>query len=187
MRKILLLILMTVALFVNAQGHMTFKGIEIDGTVPEMVKKLEGKGYTKLPQMGEVTMLTGTFTGQDVMLGLYTTPVTKTVYGIMVIYMDNADSWALLSGKYEGLKERLTSKYGEPDEVIEKFDWPYSQSSSPLYALRNEHATYKTRFKTDNGGVTLSIIPNQSVLTVGLFYWDKENFAKNSAEVEDEL
>lgn len=175
------------ALLIMAEGHMTFKGVEIDGKLPDVVKQLEGKGYTKVSMENGIAMMLGTFTGQSVMLGVYTTPVTKTVSRITVIYPEGENSWTILSNQYEGLKERLTNKYGEPDEVIEKFDYPYSITNHPLMAFELEKATYRTHFKSGNGGVTLSIIHYQMVTAVCLLYWDKENEAKMNAELEDEL
>ena len=187
MKKIFLAIILFAATLVNAQGHMTFKGIEINGSLQDVAKQLESKGFTKVSIEKDVASFVGTFTGQNVLIGAYATPISKTVSRIAVIYPEGGDSWTILSNQYEGLKERLTSKYGEPDEVTEKFDYPYSTSSYPLLAFEMEKALYRTRFKTENGGVTLSIIHYQTATAVCLLYWDKENEAKMDAELEDEL
>lgn len=175
------------ALFVMAEGHMTFKGVEINGSVSSVVKQLEEKEFTKISEEKGMAMMYGKFTGQDVGLGIYATPVSKTVSRIGVIYPNESDTWTLVSSQYEGLKERLTKKYGEPTEVIEKFQYPYSENSHPLIAFKLEKAEYKTRFEAENGGVTLSILYNQGQTVVVLLYWDKENEAKMESELEDEL
>lgn len=176
-----------VSVSVLAEGHMKFKGVEITGKLPEVVKQLTDKGYTKVSQDKDYVAMYGSFTGQNVVLGVYATPISKTVSRIAVIYPEGGDSWTILSNQYEGLKERLTNKYGEPSEVIEKFEYPYSPTSHPLMAFELEKATYKTRFLTDNGGVTLSIIHYQMTTAVCLLYWDKENEDIMTAELEDEL
>ena len=188
MKKLFLLFaaaLMTVS--VMAEGHMKFKGIEITGKLPDIVKQLTDKGYTKVSQDKDYVAMYGSFTGQNVVLAVYATPISKTVSRIAVIYPEGGDSWTILSNQYEGLKERLTNKYGEPSEVLEKFESPYSPTSLPLMAFELEKATYKTRFRTENGGVTLSIIHYQTTTAVCLVYWDKENEDKMTAELEDEL
>lgn len=187
MRKFILAALIAVAALASAQGHMTFKGVEINGKAADVVRQLENKGFTRAPQENGVSLLTGTFTGQPVIVGVVTTPISKTVSRIAVTYPESGSSWTLLSNQYEGLKERLTSKYGEPDEVIEKFEIPYSPTSYPLQAFQLEKATYKARFTTENGGVTLSILQFITTPAVCLLYWDKENEAKMDAELEDEL
>ena len=188
MKKLFLLIaaaLMTVS--VMAEGHMKFKGVEITGKLPDIVKQLTDKGYTKVSQDKDYVAMYGSFTGQNVVLGVYATPISKTVSRIAVLYPEGGDSWTILSNQYEGLKERLTNKYGEPSEVLEKFEYPYSPTSHPLLAFELEKATYRTRFLTENGGVTLSIIHYQMTTAVCLLYWDKENEDKMTAEMEDEL
>lgn len=188
MKKLFILLAASLAMLnMMAEGHMKFKGIEIDGKLPIVVKQLEEKGYTKVSEDQEYVALYGTFTGQNVIIGVYATPISRTVNRIAVIYLENGDSWTILSGQYEGLKERLTNKYGEPSEVIEKFEYPYSPTESPLLAFGTDKATYKTRFITDNGGVTLSIIHYQMTTVVCLLYWDKANEDKLTAEMEDEL
>ena len=187
MRKFILAALIAVTTLANAQGHMTFKGVEINGKAADVVKQLENKGFEKVSQENGVSLLTGTFTGQQVIVGVISTPISKTVSRIAVMYPTGGDSWTIVSNQYEGLKERLTNKYGEPDEVIEKFETPYSPTSFPLQAFQLEKATYRTRFKSENGGVTLSILHYKTETVVCLLYWDKENEAKMAAEVEDEL
>lgn len=182
---ILFAVLLTAS--VMADGHMKFKGIEIDGKLPVVVKQLEEKGYVKVSEDKEYVALYGTFTGQNAVIGVYATPISKTVSRIAVIYPESGESWMILSGQYEGLKDRLTNKYGEPSEVIENFEYPYSPTEYPLQAFQLEKATYKTRFITENGGVTLSIIHYQMTTAVCLIYWDKTNEDKLSAEMEDEL
>ena len=188
MKKLFLLLVASfVMLNVMAEGHMKFKGVEIDGQLPVVVKQLEKQGFITVSADKDLATLAGTFTGQNVIIGVYATPISKTVNRIAVIYPEIGDSWIILSGQYEGLKERLTNKYGEPSEVIEKFEFPYSPTNHPLMAFELEKATYKTRFLTDNGGVTLSIFHYQSTTVVCLLYWDKENEDKLSAEMEDDL
>lgn len=172
-----------------AQEHMTFKGIELNGTASAMAKKLEGQGFSKYEALKDVEVLSGKFTGQDVFLGIYSTPVSKVVCRVAVIYVNCmlADSWMVLSDQYESLKEMLTKKYGSPDEVIEEFKSPYSVQNSPLQAFKFEKATYKTRYKTENGGITLSISGFKSYITVILLYWDKQNEDLMEAELESDL
>ena len=183
MRKFILAALIVVAALASAQGHMTYDGIELNGKIENVVRQLGKKGYTLVSQKDGVVMMAGTFMEQPVMLAPIYTPIAKTVYRIAVMYPDDKNSWPLLSNRYADLKARLIREYGEPDEVIEQFDSPYSAQNDPLKAFELKKATYKTSFKTKNGSVTLNISSYSAGIVVNLIYTDKKNEAKLEAEM----
>ena len=60
MKKILVaLALMMGAICVNAQEHLKFKGVPIDGTLESFTRQLEAKGYTREAYGGDVQVMKG--------------------------------------------------------------------------------------------------------------------------------
>ena len=58
----------------------------------------------------------------------------------------------------------------------------------PKSSLEDGYSTAKMGFRCDNGGVGISIEKTlHSYISTRIFYWDKENNAKNKAEVESDL
>lgn len=183
MKRILLTVVcVIITFFAQADGHMMFKGVEIDGDVESFKTKLAKQGFSGLVQDG-AGIMTGSFTGEEVMLAFYATPLTKLVYSVVVIYQPQSQ-WSLLENKYSGLVESLKKKYGEPKESI----WDVDKYSEPKHELMMDRATIITRFECENGGVSTGIrnLPEFG-LVVFITYWDKENDALNNAEVESDL
>ena len=88
MERILLTIICLVAIiFAYAEGHMTFKGIEIDGDLPSFVAKLEAQGFIKQSAGEDYATMTGSFTAEDVKLYIHATPISKTA--LLSEYVDD--------------------------------------------------------------------------------------------------
>lgn len=174
------------ALLAMADGHMTFKGIEIDGTAQEFAKNLTAKGFKTVGIENGNAMLTGTFTGQDVIVVAYSTPNTKKVYRIGVIYQGGSQ-WSLIYNQYSNLKEMLIKKYGEPTDFVEEVTESYLKGSE-LHALHMDKLNYQCDFKTEQGNVILKIAHER---TLGDFilvaYTDAVNGQIAESEMIDEL
>lgn len=183
MKRFLLTIICVVAvIFVYAEGHMTFKGIEIDGDLPSFVAKLEAQGFIKQSIGEDYATMTGSFTAEDVKLYIHATPISKTVYGVSVIYKPQ-DSWPHQESHYRNLAKSLKTKYGEPVEDV----WEVNELV-PKSSLEDGYSTAKMGFRCDNGGVGISIEKTLHYdVSTRIFYWDKENNAKNQTEVESDL
>lgn len=183
MKKILLsIICVMAAIFAQAEGHMMFKGIEIDGDLESFKSQLEKQGFSGVVQ-DRGGVMTGSFTGEDVMLVFYATPITKLVYSVLVMY-ESQSQWSILENKYNSLVGSLKKKYGEPKESI----WDVDENSDPRHELIMDRATIVTHFGCENGGISIGIdnIPEYGV-AVYIIYWDKENDALKEAEEESDL
>ena len=183
MKKLLLTIICVVAaMFAHAEGHMTFMGIEIDGTLDSFKSKLEKRGFTGVIINGAGGM-TGKFTGEDVLVAFYATPKTNIVFNASVAY-DPLSQWSMLETKYNSLVKVLTEKYGAPTEVI----WDVSEYGDPEHELRMGRAKIGTRFECENGEVFVSIVNvPQYGITIVLSYTDKENGALYNSEIKSDL
>ena len=183
MKRILLTIIFVVAvIFAYAEGHMTFKGVDINGNIESFVAKLEEQGFVKQSIKKDHAIMTGFFTAEDVILYIHATPISNTVYGVSVVYKP-ADSWPNQETHYRNLRMSLARKYGDPIAEIWDVD-----DFLPEQKLKEGYSTAKTEYGDANGGVTISI---ESTVHVGvstrIFYWDKENQTKNQEEIESDL
>ena len=183
MKRFLLTIICVVAvILVYAEGKMTFKGIDIDGDLPSFVDKLEMQGFVMQDMRDDCAIMSGTFTAEDVKLYIHATPISKTVYGVSVIYKPQ-DSWPHQESHYKNLAKSLKTKYGEPVEDV----WDVG-AIGPQSSLKDGYSTAKMGFRCDNGGVGISIEKTLHYdVSTRIFYWDKENDTKNKAEVESDL
>lgn len=165
-------------------AHFTFKGIPIDGSSSQFIDKLIEKGFALKGIRGGVTFLNGKFAGEEVRVCVETTP--DIFYQVMVIY-DEKYSWKSIKTQYNDMKLMLIEKYGEPTDVIEKFEsLDYEKTNMEFFALREDKCTYMSNFMTNegNGMIRLSISSNACLI---LNYVDVINFLKARAEVYEDL
>ena len=186
----LIFTLTTMLTFAQKSEHLTFKGVPIDGTLNEYVSKMKQNGFTHLGTEDGTAILNGDFAGyKDCYVGVSTLKQNDLVNKIAVIFPDN-DTWSTLSGNYFDLKKMLTEKYGEPSDVVEKFD-TYSQprdDKSRMYQVGMDRCKYYSIWQTDKGEIQLSI-EHESVIKyfVRLGYFDKINNEIIKAKAIDDL
>ena len=146
MKRILLTIIFAVAvIFAYAEGHMTFKGIEIDGKLESFVEKLQTQGFELAYINDYVAVMKGRFTAEDVTVFIYTTPISKLTHTVIVKY-EPQNQWSTLENKYNNLVESLKKKYGEPSDSV----WEVNNSGDPEHELKMGRARIMTFFDTDN-------------------------------------
>jgi hypothetical protein len=158
--------------------HMTFKGVPIDGTLNEYVLKMKKSGFTHIGTEDGFALLKGDFAAyKDCMLGVATLKDKDLVNKITVIFPE-CDTWSSLSSNYYNIKELLTEKYGEPSEIVEKFDtYPEPKDdNSKMFEVGMNKCKYYTTYELENGTIQLSIENNGlSTSFVMLSYFDKTN------------
>lgn len=183
MKRILLTIICVVAvLFAYAEGHMTFKGIEIDGDLESFIAKLEQQGFAKKSIGEDFAIMAGNFTAEDVQLVIHTTPVSKIVYSVSVIYKPT-DSWPSQEAHYRNLASTLKKKYGEPIDEI----WDVNELT-PRSSLGDGYSTARIQYRHADGGISISIVKTlHNNVSTRISYWDKDNNAKYREEVESDL
>ncbi len=175
-----IILLFTIASFAQGQtsDHLAFKGVPIDGTLTEYVTKMKQNGFTHLGTENGIATLNGDFAGyKDCNVGVSTLNQKDLVYKIAVLFHER-ETWSTLSGNYFDLKQMLTEKYGNPSDVVEKFD----SGSEPrddgvkMYNVMFDNCKYYTNFQTDKGNIELSI-DHDGVTScfVKLVYFDKIN------------
>lgn len=151
-------LLLPITMFAQSE-HLTFKGIPIDGTLRQFTTQLTQKGFTKLGSENGQAMLTGDFAGYKDCYVLVNSVDQKDLVYLVGVMFPALDQWGLLEANYTKLKKMLTTKYGEPSEVVEKFQSRVQPRNDrdKLYELEFDRCTYKTIFDTEKGRIALSL------------------------------
>jgi len=185
MKRIIITLIWTLAFLVtiaqtneNSIEHMTFKGVPIDGTLSEYVSKMKQSGFTLFESEDGVAMLKGDFAAyKDCIIGVATLKGKDLVSKITVIFPEQ-ETWSSLSSNYYYLKELLTEKYGEPSEIVEKFE-TYSEPDDDrerMYAVKTDKYKYYTTYELKNGTIQIKIDHQQGISCfIRLTYFDKIN------------
>lgn len=186
---LIFMIIIALSLFAQTTEHLKFKGVPIDGTLSEYVLKMKQAGFQLIETDDGVAVLEGEFAGyRGCLIAVSTLKSVNVVNTIGVIFPARED-WSSLEGNYEHLKSMLTTKYGEPADVVEKFQG-YStprDNNAKIYELLMDRCTWYTIFETENGDIQLSLEKGDyGEYFVLLKYYDKINTeAVRSAAMED--
>ena len=174
----------------QAQEHLTFKGVPIDGTLDTYVANMKKAGFTFIGEDDGIAMLRGDFAGyRNCTIGVVTLKSIDIVNRISVLF-DSHQDWNNIYVNYSSLKEMLTTKYGKYADCVEKFEG-YSQprdDNSKMYELTMDRCKFYTIWKTDKGSIELEIIKgNLGGGMVRLSYWDKINTMSVQEKAMDDL
>lgn len=168
----LLFLLFTTVLGVNAQEHMKFMGIPIDGTLSSFGTKLSEKGFVKKNADDGILSFKGKFTGKDVDVLLLGTEETLTVWKVVVLF-DKETSWSSIKSIFNDYKDMFKGKYGEPSNDFHFFSKPYYEGDGyEMQALRMDKCTYSTFWNTLQGSINLDM-NKRGYITIA--YEDKAN------------
>lgn len=157
-------ILALTAIFSQAQTnsetstHLTFKGVPIDGTLIEYKSNMEKSGFTHIQTADGISILKGDFTGYKGCLIGVGTQKQKNLVSKITVFFPEQKTWSMLSDNYNSLKEMLTEKYGEPSEVVEKFDVKYKpdDDDSRMHHVKMDNCKYYTTYTTEKGKIQLA-------------------------------
>lgn len=176
---------------VNAQNeHLKFKGVPMDGTLNSFVDKLKTKGLNYEGTHEGVAMLSGDFAGYKSCLIYALAPEPRKVVSKAGVIFPEMEKWEDLEKAYMILKSMLTTKYGEPKDVVEEFQGYSTPDSdiSKLHALRYDRCKYSTSYETPQGKIVLSLSQrNNMSCFVVLEYYDEINTESVKANAIDDL
>ena len=186
---LMFMIIIALSSFAQTTEHLKFKGVPIDGTLNEYVLKMKQAGFQLIGTDDGVALLEGEFAGyRGCLIGVSTLKSVNVVNTIGVVFPARED-WSSLEGDYEHLKSMLTEKYGEPSDVVEKFQgYGNPQTDQEKWInLISDNCTWYTTYETKNGDVQLSLEKGDyGQYFVLLKYFDKINTdAVRSAAMED--
>ena len=162
-------------------NHLTFKNIPITGSLSNMINKLQASGYELKDSDDSSALFEGKFANEDCYIIVYTTKKSKLVYHVAIVF-EGSNSWTLLKSDYTRLKKQLREKYNIKPNSTETFLSPYYEGDGyELQALKLSKCFYNSRFRLDNGTITL-LISKEGVL---LSYIDSYNESINEKEEND--
>ena len=183
-----LMMFFSVAIFAQ-EGHLTFKGIPINGNLNSFVTKLKQKGFSVVHSENGTSMLSGDFAAVKGCTVIVSEHESGVVNRVAVMFPDK-ENWSMLYNEYSNLKDMLTQKYGEPASVEEVFQKQYFEldDNDKMHEVRMDRCRYICDWTPENGTIELRI-QNTDLLgcMVVLIYVDAENEAKVRAKAIDDL
>jgi len=183
MKKLLLLTVLLIPFLCFSQSeHLKFRDIEINGTATQFLSKLKNLGYIVKDVDSDGYTMKGKFAGDDCTLYIYSSPKTKTVYKIVVVFSEKS-SWHSLKNQYNSIKEQLTNKYKNPTQNNCFFKSPYYDGDGyEMQAVKNNKCLWLTQWNLESGEISLAIYSTCSVI---IQYEDKINMQKKAKEDEE--
>jgi len=142
---------------IDAQEHLKFKGIEINGNVNTFGKLLEKDGFKLISSKGNRLDYSGDFASyancEIIILG---SNKTSTIWKVVVFFPDKS-TWSETKSLYKELKEQFSFKYGI-GESFEFFKDPYKEGDGyELQAISLDKGNYSTFWKVQHGSLMVSI------------------------------
>lgn len=170
--------------------HLTFKGVPIDGTLSEYVSKMKQVGFAHIGTQDGIAILQGDFAGFKDCTVCVSTLKSMNVVNVIGVIFPSHDDWSSLERDYNQLKSMLTQKYGEPTDVVEKFQGKTNPNTNneKLHELFMDRCTWYTTFKTLKGDIQLSLQKGDLGQNfVVLNYYDKINTDTARSAAMDDL
>ncbi len=139
----------------DGSGHLTFEGIEINGTIEQVMTAFRKQLKFK-PSGASINdpVMKGKF-GNDKVTVLFGTPPGMDLVYVMMLQYQKSDSFTGMQTRYENVRLKLTSLYGEPET---------SNETDPMHCL--------TVFLCPEGQVTLTTSEDN---VVRIFFQDEKN------------
>ena len=178
--KKLVCIIFAISLFfgANAQNHLMFMGVPIDGTLDQFSQRVSEKGLTLVQRVNGIDFYFGSFLGYECIIGAVPREEKDLVYSVLACVIDFED-WQTLQKAYFDVKKKLTAEYGNPEEVEEKFSSSPRNDAEKFQAVIDGKCHYEATYVTKNGEITVSIEVQEGLgPTVLVQYLDDENAVK---------
>ena len=175
----------------NANEHLKFMGIPINGTLESFTQKLVAKGLKREHAWDNALLLKGTFAGKSGSgVCVMRVPSRNIVYKV-VVCLPSKDTWEWLENDYKEFKEMLTTKYGEPYKCSESFkEGTYVGSDYlKISALKGGECEYYSAWGSTEGMILLEIFnaDGSSDSCVRLTYLDLINGKLADSSKQDDL
>lgn len=162
------------------EEHLMFRSLPIDGDLKTAVKTVKKWGFMGM-KIKNIAALMGKLDNEDVMLTLMATPESHTLFSVTIIYEGTKqwdDSWA----EYQTINAAVAAQYGEPTEIISKWESPYSMDNNPIQAFKEDKATYSSMYTAQGGKVVVNMVYIEEKICTIVAYIDEQNAALYKAE-----
>ena len=166
---------------INDEGHLTFKGIPINGPLEKVRAKIIKAGFEP---NGE--SLVGRFAGLKVCVYVGGVENMALAYSVIAV-SEQESSWVSLKRTFFNVRELYLKKYGEPTFDIQSFVEPYAEGDGDeLEATELQKCFYNSKFSVPGGEVSI-IIKNRSVMFYFVDAINKKIAEENEEEIEDDF
>ena len=175
-RIILLLATLCLCCWAGAQEHLKFKNIPIDGPEKAFVDALCQSEFHLVNDGQFGASLRGRFTGK--MVDVFVIPTSEGNVCRVAVNYPSPDNWGNLRLDFYTLLRSLSFNYGEPEEMSQEFQLPFSDGDGrELEALRRGKGRWYARFASPEGTIHLVIANNPMTQqpAINLFYEDAAN------------
>ena len=173
-------VVMTVSMM--AEGHIKFKGVEINGTKEQIIAQL-GKQGCEVYYDIIGTCIKADFAGLEMYVALLTTSQSKTVYAIVASTLSISERASFIA-QYNTLKQLLDNKYGMGKDVVLE-DGYYASSR---YSIDRGNADKAVLYDALNGTILLYVhgdrVRNGNIVVE---YIDNANKALKDKEANDDI
>ena len=184
MKKIVLLLAtLSVCLLSGAQEHLKFKNIPLDGPRKDFVDKLLKNEFNLVEVTDAGTAVRGRLAKKRVSAFIMANSEDKVCR--IAAFFDSHDNWSALKMDFYTILRSLDFKYGEPVELHQEFQLPFSDGDGrELEALKRGRGRWYARFESAEGTIHMMIANNPATQEPGimLLYEDGLNCQR-----EDEL
>ena len=144
-RIVLFLMTLGICCWAGAQEHLKFKNIPIDGPEKAFVEALCQNEFHLVNDGQFGAALRGRFTGKTV--DVFVIPTSEGTTSRVAVNYPSPDNWGSLRLDFYTLLRSLSFKYGEPVEMTQEFQLPFSDGDGrELEALRRGRARWYARF-----------------------------------------
>lgn len=179
-RVVIIFFSLLCSIVMMGEKHMMFRSLPIDGDLKIAVKEVKKWGFMGM-KIKNMAVLMGTLEGEDVMITLMATPKSNTLFSVSVIY-EGVETWNEQMVMYEKIKASIAVKYGEPTDIINEWESPYSINNNPMQAFREDKVKYGVVYTADAGSVAVNIIYADGKVCTMVTYIDEQNIALFEAE-----
>ena len=184
MKKIvLLLVTLSICLLAGAQEHLKFKNVAIDGPKKAFLSELQKNDFRLIEDTDAGASLRGRLSNRNVNAFVMATS-EGTVCRVAATF-DSPEEWTPLKLDFYTLLRSLAYKYGEPAELHQEFQLPFSDGDGrEMEALRRGRGRWYARFTPAEGTIHMMITNNPMTQQPGimLLYEDGINCTR-----QDEL
>lgn len=191
-----LLSMICFAFSLNAQQHLHFLDVPIDGPLDRVVHELTIRGLSPGENLDKnIAVLHGDKNGQPIDFLVVASEDGQRVFRIVVMTQPKYQ-WRWLRNEYRTYKKALTRQYGEPN-AVEVFMAPYNKRKSlrrhQLQAIlegRGQWVAFYTVRDNDErevGSIMLQMAPNLHLARNIIVYDDAANSSRFSPAANDTL
>ena len=171
-----------VMVHLNAQEHLRFMNIPIEGTMRRFAAKMETKGFVLDYAEEDGVQMTGTFIGRDCNLYMFKDPKTEKFRVVSVCFKKKYNSWYSLKGSYTKIVNGYIGKYGNPSKTAHTFLYPYYEGDGyEMSAVRSDNCRYWSYWEFDEGNIIVTILKDAKIM---IYYRDKLNGEERENKID---